>query len=100
MHDDSVTTTWKRLTDKVKRVWGEGVDDALAKTARATLSQTTCAAVAPESLPAAVPHADSMRLKEGVSTAAAAYRTDRDAEAIRQAAPLATWEDEGGMTSG
>jgi hypothetical protein len=97
MHDDSVTTTWKRLTDKVKRAWGEGVADA--------------AAVALERLPAApaIPHADSMSLEEGAgsssspahaATAAAGCRTDRDAEAIQQAAPLATWEDEGGMTSG
>src|SRR6184192_1303103 len=43
MHDDTVTTSWRRLTDKVKGLWSDGVDDAFAGTSRA-LPQTTCAA--------------------------------------------------------
>jgi hypothetical protein len=63
MHDDTVTTSWKRLTDKVNRLDGEGVGDAVAGPP-------------------------------------GGYRTDRDREAARQAAKLATWEDEGGTTGG
>ena len=70
MQDDTVTTSWKRSTDTL--------------------------------------HADSMRLKEGAApssspahtaSAAAGSRMDRDREAIREAVRLATWEDEGGMSS-
>jgi len=71
MHDDTVTTSWKRSTD--------------------------------------MPHADSMRLREGAApssspahtaSAAAGLRMDRDREAIRETVRLATWEDEGGMSLG
>jgi hypothetical protein len=70
MHDDTVTTGWRRLTDTLKGLWRKSVDDGLAGTSRA---QTTCGAVALENL--------------------------RSGEAIQQAARLATWEDEGGTTS-
>jgi hypothetical protein len=111
MRDDTVRTSWKRLTDKVKNLWGESVGDTFAETYMVAPRQTTCGAVAPEELPAAptaIPHADSMSLKEGAApwfsaartgSAAAGCRTDRDGEAIREAARLATWEDEGGMPS-
>ncbi len=85
MHEDTVTTSWKRLTDKVKRLWDESVDDSFAQTSGAALHQTTCGAVALGEHPAA--------------TAVAGCRTDRDGDAIRQAARLATWEDEGGTTA-
>jgi hypothetical protein len=110
MHDDTVTTSWRRLTDKVRGLRSESVDDAFAGTSRG-LPQAACGAVALENLPAApaaMPHADSMSVSEGEAslsspahavTAAAGCRTDRDAEAIRQAARLANWEDEGGTTS-
>jgi len=66
-------------------------------------------AVAPANRPTAVPHADSVTLGEGAAascwptepaTAPARCRTDRHAEAIQQATQLASWEDEGGTTSG
>jgi hypothetical protein len=97
MHDDTVTTSWRRLT-------------AFAGTSSA-LPQTTCGAVALENLPvapAAIPHAGLVSLTEGAAsssspahaaTATAGCRTDRDGEAIQQTARLATWEDEGGTTS-
>src|SRR2546429_3225683 len=51
-------------------------------------------------------HAESVSLEGGVAcspspahAAAAGCRTDRDPDEIRQAARLATWEDEGGTTS-
>lgn len=31
MHDDTVTTSWKRLTDKVNTLGGDGVDDTVAE---------------------------------------------------------------------
>ena len=83
MHDDTVTTSWKRSTDA-------------APPGKPTVA------------PAAMPHADLMRLKEGAApspspahtaSAAAGCRMDRDREAIREAVRLATWEDEGGMSS-
>jgi hypothetical protein len=71
MHDDTVTTSWRRLTDKLRGLRSETVEDAFAGTSR-DLPQT--------------------------ATATAACRTDRDGEATQQAR-LATWEDEGGTTS-
>jgi hypothetical protein len=88
MRDDTVTTSWKRLTDKVKSLQGASADVPPA--------------------PTAMPHADSMSLGEGApsssspahaTAAAPGCRTDRDREAIRQAARLATWEGEGGTSS-
>lgn len=63
MPDDTVTTSWKRLTDKVKTACGESVHGSLAE----------------EPAPADSP-------------------ADRNGEAVRQAAGLAAWEDEGGTT--
>jgi hypothetical protein len=93
MPDDTVTTSWKRLTDKVK------------ETSTAALRPTTTSTVALEKLAVATSHADSMKGAAPSSppahaeTAVAGGHADRDGEAIRQAAPLATWEDEGGTTS-
>jgi hypothetical protein len=91
MPDDTDTTRWKRLTDKVK------------ETARAVLGRSTNSAVEREELIAATPHADSgatcSRPSAYARTTAAGSRADRDGEAIPNAALLATWEDEGGMTS-
>ena len=106
MHDDTVTTSWRRLTDKVKGLWSDGVDDAFAGTSRA-LPQTTCAAsrLNRPAAPAAMPHAGLVSLRGGAAspahaaTATAPCRTDRDGEATQQRARLATWEDEGGTTS-
>ncbi len=105
MHDDTVTTSWRRLTDKVKGLWSDGVGDAFAGTSRA-LPQTTCAAshLNRPAAPAAMPHAGLVSLRGGASpahapTATAPCRTDRDREATQQGARLATWEDEGGTTS-
>jgi hypothetical protein len=94
MPDDTVTTSWKRLTDKVKAPCGKGVDGSFADTFRTTLRQMS--------------HADSLSLENDAAsssspthaeTAAAGCRADRNAEATRKAARLATWEDEGGTTA-
>lgn len=91
MHDDTVTTSWRRLTDKVKGLRSDGVDDAFAGTSRAA--------------PADMLHAGLVSLRGGAAspahaaTATAPCRTDRDGEATQQGARLATWEDEGGTTS-
>jgi hypothetical protein len=93
MPDDTVTTSWKRLTDKVTP-YGGSVDGSLAETSRTILPQTS--------------HADSLGLERDVGSssssthaepAAAGCLTDRNGEAICRAARLATWEDEGGTTA-
>ncbi|MGB6603091.1 MAG: hypothetical protein WA747_01810 [Steroidobacteraceae bacterium] len=81
MHDDTVMTSWKRLTDWVKGLWGEHAKHAGAKTSGAALGHEACGTIAvekPPTVPATMPHADR--------------------EEDRQAAPLAAWEDEGGRT--
>src|SRR5436189_5405830 len=96
MHDDTVTTSWRRLTDKVRGLWSDGVDDALAGMFRA-LPQTMCAAsrLHRPTAPADMPHAGLMSLREGAAspahaaTATAPCRTDRDGEATQQGARLA-----------
>ena len=80
MPDDTVTTSWKRFTDKVKTSCDQSLHAALAPTSGTTRRQKS--------------HPDSL----GLGTAAAACPTGHDGEAICQAARLATWEDEGGMT--
>jgi len=67
MHDDTVTTSWRRLTDKVKGLWSDGVDDAFAGMSRA-LPQTMCAAsrLNRPTVPADMPHAGLMSLRGGV----------------------------------
>jgi hypothetical protein len=111
MLDDTVGMSWRRdelEALKVKALWSVSVDDPFAATPWAR-PQTTRGAVAVENLPAAppaVPHPGSVSLGEGAAsspahaaTATAFGHTDRAGEAIRQAARLATWEDEGGTTS-
>jgi hypothetical protein len=83
MHDDMVTTSWKRLTDKLKGLWSDPANDAGARTSGPALGHEASGTGAPEKPPTAVPPA----MPHG----------DREEE--RQAAPLATWEDEGGRTS-
>jgi len=92
--NDTVTASWKRLTDQVKTPCGESVDGSFADTFRNTLRQTS--------------HAESLSLENDAAsssspthaeTAAADCRADRNGEAMRQAARLATWEDEGGTTA-
>src|SRR6184192_4148938 len=65
MHGDTVTTSWRRLTDKVKGFVSDGVDDAFAGTSRA-LPQTTCAAsrLNRPAAPADMPHAGLVSLSE------------------------------------
>jgi len=91
MPDDSVTTSWKRSTDKVKTSCGESVHGSLAEAFSTTLR-----------------HADSLGLESTAAysssrthpePAAAGCPTDRNGEATRQATRLATWEDEGGTTA-
>src|SRR6059058_2242331 len=98
MHGDTVTTSWRRLTDKVKGLWSDGVDDAFAGTCTASRLNRPAA-------PADMLHAGLVSLRGGAAspahaaTATAPCRTDRDGEATQQGARLATWEDEGGTTS-
>jgi len=114
MPDDTVGTSWRRdelEALKVKALWSASVDDPFAAPPWAR-PQTARDAVALENLPAApppVPHRGLVSLREGAASslrpahaaaATAGCRSDRDGEAIRQAARrLATWEDEGGTTS-
>jgi two-component system, sensor histidine kinase len=92
MPDDTVTTSWKRSTDKVRTPGGASVHRSLAETSR-TLRQTS--------------HADSLGLESDAASSpspkqgqpAAGAPTDHKAESIRQAARLAAWEDEGGAPS-
>ena len=73
MPDDTVTTSWKRSTDKVKTPYGPSVHRSLAEASRA-LRQEAHSGPSGTGSPAAEP-------------AAASCLTE-----------LATWEDEGGMT--
>jgi predicted component of type VI protein secretion system len=95
----------------MEALWRISADEPFAATPWA-LPQTTRGAVAVENLAgarAAIPHTGLVSLGEvaasspspaHAATATAGGRTDRDGEAIRQSARLATWEDEGGTTSG
>lgn len=83
MHDDTVTTSWKRLTDKVKSLWSDPAEDAGAQTSGTALGHEVGGTGAPGKPPTAAPPA--------------APHGDREED--RQAAPLATWEDEGGRPS-
>jgi len=92
--DETVTASWKRLTDKVKPPCGESEYGSFADTFRTTPRQTA--------------HADSLCLESDAAsssaptpaeTAAADCHADRNGEAMRQAARLATWEDDGGTTA-
>jgi uncharacterized protein YjbJ (UPF0337 family) len=85
MHDDTVTTSWKRLTDQAKGSPSKRVNAAFAVASTAA-PQATRGAVALES--SAI-----------VATATAGYRTQRSGQAIEQAAQVASWESEGGTTS-
>jgi len=113
MLGDTVGTSWRRgelEARKVNALWSASVDDPFAATPWAR-PQTPRGAVAVENLPgppSPVPSPGLASLTEGAAssswpahtaTATAGCRTDRDGEAIRQAARLATWEDEGGTTS-
>jgi len=90
MADDTVTTSWKRSTDKAKGSCGESVHGSLAEAFRTTprpadslgLGNTAACSSSPT-------HAEP---------AAAGSPTERNREATRQATRLATWEDEGGTT--
>jgi hypothetical protein len=92
--DETVTASWKRLIDKVKTPCGESVYASFVDTFRTTLRQSS--------------HADSLCLENEAAslsspthaeTAATGCHADRNGEAMRQAARLATWEDEGGTTA-
>jgi hypothetical protein len=94
----------------VKALWCASVDNPFAAAPWA-LAETRPGAVAVETLsvaPTAEPRPGLVILREGAvsqsssahaANAIAGCRTDRDGEAIRQAARLAAWEDEGGMAS-
>lgn len=94
MPDDTVTTSWKRFTDKVKTACGESVHRSLAETSRTTLCQRS--------------HADPSGLESGAASSSSPTHaepapgdcpTDRNGETVREAPELATWEDEGGTTA-
>jgi hypothetical protein len=108
MQDDAVTTTWKRLTDKMNRFGSGRTDDARAPPSRVEPGQETCGASARESLPSAglsIRHSESPGSEGGVAgstsarAAAAGWPPGRDRDEIRQATSLASWEDEGGTTA-
>lgn len=85
MPDDTLTTSWKRSTDKVRTPGGASVHRSLAEASRTLRQEAQSCPLSPSSHP----HAGS---------AGAAPLTERNGEAIRQAATLAAWEDEGGTT--
>jgi hypothetical protein len=80
MPDDTVTTSWKRFTDRVKTSCDQSLHATLAPTSGTTRPQKS--------------HPDSL----GLGTAVAACPTYHDGEAVCQTARLATREAEGGMT--
>jgi hypothetical protein len=82
MPDDTVTTSWKRLTDKAKTSGGESMHGSLAETSRTTLRRKS--------------HAGSSSL--GSDAAASSSPTHAGPAAAGCPTDLATWEDEGGTT--
>ena len=92
MADDTVATSWKRSTDKVRTPGGTSVHRSLAETSR-TLRQESHSD--PSGLASS---AASLSSRTHTAAAVADCPTDRNEEAIRQAATLAAWEDEGGTT--
>jgi len=107
MHDDTVTTSWKRLTDQAKGLPSKRVNAAFAG-AYTAVPQATRGAVTLENSPTAMPLAGLVTLRGAaasssstahVATATAGYRTQRSGQAIEQAAQLAGWESEGGTSS-
>src|SRR5713226_8389791 len=98
MHDDTVTTSRRRVTDRVRGLRSESVDCAFAGTSGALPKAAYAVALEnPPAAPAAMPHAGLASLRGGAAspahaaTATAPCRTDRDGEATQQAARLATW---------
>lgn len=108
-------TIWLRgagdaFTDWVKGTVGQECGRRFPRTWMPDPRQTT-RTFATERLPAApaaMPHAAAISLADGAVyssspahrlSATAGRRKNRDREATRQAAPLATWEDEGGATA-
>jgi hypothetical protein len=85
MPDDTVTTSWKRSSDKVRTPGGVSVHRSLAETCRTLGEQAHSHLLGPSS-------------HTHVEPAGAGCPTERNGEAIRQAATLAAWEDEGGTT--
>jgi len=83
MPDDTVTTSWKRLTDKVKTSGGESMRGTLAETSRTTQRRKA--------------HADSLGL--GRDAAASSSPTHAGPAAAGCPTDVATWEDEGGTTA-
>lgn len=92
MPDDTVTTSWKRSTDKVKTPGGASVHRSLTETSRTLRQESHSNHLGLGSTAA------SSSAPTRAEAAAAGCPTDRKGEAIRQAATLATWEDEGGTT--
>jgi hypothetical protein len=92
MPDDTVTTSWKRSTDKVRTPGGASVHRSLAETSK-TLRQESHSD--PSGLGST---AASLSSRSHAAPAVAGCPTDRNGEAIHQAATLAAWEDEGGTT--
>ena len=91
MPDDTVATSWKRSTDRVRTPGGASVHRSLAETSR-TLRQESHSDASDLGTAASLPS------RTHAAPAVAGCPTDRNEEAIRQAATLADWEDEGGTT--
>jgi len=84
MPDHTVTTSWKRSTDKVRTPGGVSVHRSLAETSRIVHEEAHSHWLGSSHTPA--------------GPAGTGCPTGRNGEAIRQAATLAAWEDEGGTT--
>lgn len=93
MPDDTVTTSWKRFTDKVKTSCGRSLHASLAATSGTTRRQNSY----PDSLGLGS-DAASPSSPTHAKPAAPACPTDHNGDANCQAARLATWESEGGAT--
>jgi hypothetical protein len=58
MPDDTVTTSWKRFTDKVKGLWGKPAEDHFREIAPATVTQDRGITPRPAESPAGLPHSE------------------------------------------
>lgn len=99
--------TGRAFTDRVKGLWGDAVNEVFPRTWMPAPRETTGTAgtLRPAPAPAAMSNAGATNLALDSSLAAhshsvpASLHKNRKKEATRQAARLATWEDEGGATA-
>jgi len=58
MPDDTVTTSWKRFTDKLKGLWGEPAEEHRTEIAPAAVSQDGDITPRTAETPAGLPHSE------------------------------------------